>query len=589
MTRATMTSNPGCEGGFESSQSLLSNSNSSAKISLSGAEWYSQQAHRAVNQAIGRVIRHRFDYGAILFLDSRFGEPRNQQGMSKWIRPCFETDKGVGPAIGSLVRFYKGAQKFTELNKAMRKEIVVKPKIHLKYENIEAVDTEEDGNAFVDGITKVSFVKAGNDQINEEVGFIPSDKVIKEVHLKDHLVSRNESDMASKIRNRLKTQAKKLNINMKENAQSGAKAFFHLAMATLSSEDMNQMKSILVSMKSLGHEKATNAYLIKAKSLVTILLQYDPYRLDCQTLQKSDKLIESFLPLLPPPCRHTIEKRACQMRYDNSTLKDQLMKIFSAEECNVLDEKVPFIMVYHNRANKENEDNKTWNRKSLLREYVTIFKMIMKYTKDAAATLFVKNHLYPLIPDNEKKNLAFALNEYKASLRMKAMKENDNKRYGESAIKGALFQKPIENTITSNNDITDLEESESKRAILRTKAKKFDEQQKIWEVSRNKLRQQSMKRKKSSSQSNSLAMEKKTKQKSSVFSKAAVHKKVINGSLSPMEQVHKCLEEAQTEIYKKVHPKKLSMNQVKSNAPSGTVCSICNDTVKDVSVWHLID
>ena len=26
---------------------------------LSGAEWYNQQAHRAVNQAIGRVIRHR--------------------------------------------------------------------------------------------------------------------------------------------------------------------------------------------------------------------------------------------------------------------------------------------------------------------------------------------------------------------------------------------------------------------------------------------------------------------------------------------------------------------------------------------------
>lgn len=30
---------------------------------LTGDQWYSQEAMRAVNQAIGRVIRHRHDYG----------------------------------------------------------------------------------------------------------------------------------------------------------------------------------------------------------------------------------------------------------------------------------------------------------------------------------------------------------------------------------------------------------------------------------------------------------------------------------------------------------------------------------------------
>lgn len=40
---------------------------------LSGDEWYNQQASRAVNQAIGRVIRHRADYGAILLFDDRYG------------------------------------------------------------------------------------------------------------------------------------------------------------------------------------------------------------------------------------------------------------------------------------------------------------------------------------------------------------------------------------------------------------------------------------------------------------------------------------------------------------------------------------
>ncbi len=43
---------------------------------LGGDAWYKQQASRAVNQAVGRVIRHRRDFGAIILCDERWSSNR---------------------------------------------------------------------------------------------------------------------------------------------------------------------------------------------------------------------------------------------------------------------------------------------------------------------------------------------------------------------------------------------------------------------------------------------------------------------------------------------------------------------------------
>jgi len=67
--------------------------NQKQEKTLSGAEWfvsttflpkwhflnkyllrYNLEAFRAVNQAIGRVIRHKNDFGAVLLLDKRFAQ-----------------------------------------------------------------------------------------------------------------------------------------------------------------------------------------------------------------------------------------------------------------------------------------------------------------------------------------------------------------------------------------------------------------------------------------------------------------------------------------------------------------------------------
>ncbi|ORZ40332.1 helicase C-terminal domain-domain-containing protein [Catenaria anguillulae PL171] len=73
---------------------------------ISGADWYAQQAIRAVNQAIGRVIRHRNDYGAILLLDHRFSSgPMNSQ-LSKWIRPFIRRFHNFTDVPKELAAFY---------------------------------------------------------------------------------------------------------------------------------------------------------------------------------------------------------------------------------------------------------------------------------------------------------------------------------------------------------------------------------------------------------------------------------------------------------------------------------------------------
>mmetsp|Transcript_30999 Transcript_30999/g.92914 ORF Transcript_30999/g.92914 Transcript_30999/m.92914 type:complete len:487 (-) Transcript_30999:510-1970(-) len=86
---------------------------------LPGDEWYMQQAHRAVAQALGRVVRHAADYGAVLLLDGRHcddgapttnpahdGVPRAHRNLPKWmrrnvknLRPC-ATGHGSHRSLG---------------------------------------------------------------------------------------------------------------------------------------------------------------------------------------------------------------------------------------------------------------------------------------------------------------------------------------------------------------------------------------------------------------------------------------------------------------------------------------------------------
>lgn len=80
---------------------------------LSGDDWYFLEATRAVNQAIGRVIRHKNDYGAILLCDLRFNQARQKSQLSSWIQGHLKVPQhnSFGPLIAEVSRFFRNAER----------------------------------------------------------------------------------------------------------------------------------------------------------------------------------------------------------------------------------------------------------------------------------------------------------------------------------------------------------------------------------------------------------------------------------------------------------------------------------------------
>ncbi|KAL2816830.1 helicase C-terminal domain-containing protein [Aspergillus cavernicola] len=80
---------------------------SSAKAA--GRDFYENACMRAVNQCIGRAIRHRNDYAAIILVDKRYGRPNIQAKLPGWIKQSLEGTSlslSAGATLGSLSRFF---------------------------------------------------------------------------------------------------------------------------------------------------------------------------------------------------------------------------------------------------------------------------------------------------------------------------------------------------------------------------------------------------------------------------------------------------------------------------------------------------
>ncbi|KAM0905107.1 hypothetical protein ACQ4PT_017554 [Festuca glaucescens] len=89
----------------------------SSKNLLSGSEWYCHQAFRALNQAAGRCIRHKFDYGGIILIDERYQEERNLVHISKWLKNSIKLYSSFQETMVELNKFFQKAEEHIKIKR----------------------------------------------------------------------------------------------------------------------------------------------------------------------------------------------------------------------------------------------------------------------------------------------------------------------------------------------------------------------------------------------------------------------------------------------------------------------------------------
>ncbi|XP_073254508.1 ATP-dependent DNA helicase DDX11-like [Porites lutea] len=71
-----------------------------------GQTHYENLCMKAVNQSIGRAIRHRGDYATILLLDKRYGSAKIKKSLPGWISDRLQHHARFGSAFAAIRKFF---------------------------------------------------------------------------------------------------------------------------------------------------------------------------------------------------------------------------------------------------------------------------------------------------------------------------------------------------------------------------------------------------------------------------------------------------------------------------------------------------
>ena len=69
---------------------------------LPGQLYYESLCFKAVNQSIGRAIRHSKDYAVLVLADFRYARPSSLSSLPGWIARRLKVMESFGPSIASV-------------------------------------------------------------------------------------------------------------------------------------------------------------------------------------------------------------------------------------------------------------------------------------------------------------------------------------------------------------------------------------------------------------------------------------------------------------------------------------------------------
>lgn len=75
--------------------------------SFTGNEYYENLCMKAVNQCIGRAIRHINDFASVVLIDERYASEHIQRKLPEWISRAIQAPPNFGGVQGSLAKFFR--------------------------------------------------------------------------------------------------------------------------------------------------------------------------------------------------------------------------------------------------------------------------------------------------------------------------------------------------------------------------------------------------------------------------------------------------------------------------------------------------
>jgi regulator of telomere elongation helicase 1 len=441
--------------------------------SLSGHEWYTQQAHRAVNQAIGRVIRNKRDYGAVLLMDSRFGLPGNQNGLSKWVRPHILPDEGFGQATQKLAQFYIKAKEKEEKEEEELMPAQSPPKkptnvsMILKYENEGKENTQLDSLANEDDITKIAFIRTSTDEKETGVetkgddfidkSYIDPHRVIARVDMtnaammqvdKEELPQKEENNSHSRsqpqsvqkplIPSSVSHGHKPNVIQTKSPGSSPAAQFFHRVKSTMTRDEFDSIKKAVVLMKKYTQQKHRKEFMGAARGIIQIILNHETF--DNRSTKQKPKLIVSLLQLLPKHFVKDGEQLTIDLIFRKSPIRNELRSAVPSEEYMKLHMECVILLT------------EVWFEENVFKKFLEkLEKLLGRIVKNYKVTKSALTQFVNIVPSELQRVTIALIDEMKASIKVSKIKACEKARMGEESVKSEHFRKSYLNNKNGEN------------------------------------------------------------------------------------------------------------------------------------------